>query len=97
MTFDGILVDHAGLDAGAADLARGVRSLEERLHRLEADLAGLHGVWAGAAEQSYTEAKARWDASIGEMKELLARTAVTVARANAEYAAADLRGAALFG
>lgn len=96
MTFDGIHVDHAGLDAGAADLTRGVGSIEERLHRLESELVPLRGSWDGAAQQAYAEAKARWDTSIGEMKELLARTALTVARANEEYAAADLRGAALF-
>lgn len=94
--FDGLLVDHAGLDAGAADLARGVRAIEERLQRLEGELGELREDWVGSAQEAYLEAKARWDASLREMKDLLARTGTAVAEANAEYAAADRRGAALF-
>lgn len=89
-------VRHAGVEAGAADLARGVRALEERLARLESDLAPLRAGWAGEAREAYDDAKRRWDLAIDDLRQLLARTSLAVAAAGADYAAADRRGAGLF-
>jgi len=96
MALDGLRVNHAGLDAAAEDLGRAVRGIDERLDRLESELAPLRSDWTGSAQQAYTAAKAAWDGAMGEMRTLLAQTSVAVTRSNAEYRAADQRGAASF-
>jgi len=89
-------VVHGGLDAVADDLARAVRLVDERLDRLTADLAPLRSDWTGEAQQSYLHAKSVWDQAMVEMRDLLAQTQAAVIQANADYRAADARGAAAF-
>ena len=96
MTLDGLRVNHAGLDNAAEDMSRTVREIDSRLHRLEQELAPLRTQWAGNAQQAYDTAKARWDLAIKEMRDLLEETSRTVTQSNAEYRAADQRGAAAF-
>lgn len=90
-------VVHGGLDATSEDLARVVREIDARMDALAAELAPLHSDWTGAAQRSYVQAKATWDQALGEMRDLLAQTSVAVAASNADYRAADARGAAAFG
>ena len=94
--FDGLLVNHAGLDQAAQDLQSGVRAIDARLHQLEQDLAPLQSQWAGDARRAYLEAKTTWDRAIDELKLLLADAGRTVSQSSSEYAAADRRGAASF-
>lgn len=96
MNFDGLRVDHAGLDAAAGDLRRTVNEIDGRLNRLEQELAPLRSDWTGNAQQAYVAAKARWDGAIQEMRDLLDQTGRSVLQSNAEYRAADQRGAASF-
>jgi WXG100 family type VII secretion target len=96
MTLDGLRVNHAGLDTAAEDLGRAVKSIDDRLNRLESELAPLRSDWTGSAQQAYTTAKAKWDNAMNEMKTLLAETSAAVTQSNAEYRAADQRGAASF-
>jgi 6 kDa early secretory antigenic target len=96
MSFDGLRVNHAGLDAAADDLRRTVNDIDGRLNRLEQELAPLRSDWAGNAQQAYTAAKARWDGAIAELRDLLDETSRSVRQSNAEYQAADQRGAASF-
>ena len=96
MTLDGLRVNHAGLDTVADDLGQAVSRIDERLHGLEAELAPLRSDWTGSAQQSYVRAKATWDRAMQEMKGLLHETSATVVQSNADYRAADLRGAASF-
>ena len=96
MSLDGLRVNHAGLDTAAQDLSRAVQQIDDRLNRLESELAPLRSDWTGNAQQSYTAAKAKWDAAMQEMKTLLADTSATVTQSNQEYLAADQRGAASF-
>lgn len=95
--FDGLRVDHAALDLAAQDLAATVAAVDDRLDRLEGDLAPLRSQWSGHAQEAYAQAEARWRAALVDLRDLLARTSVAVADANAAYAAADRRGAAAFG
>jgi 6 kDa early secretory antigenic target len=97
MSFDGLRVSHAGLDTAAQDLYATVKAIDGRLSQLEGELAPLRSDWVGDAQQAYTTAKAKWDAAILEMKDLLDQTSRDVQRSNAEYMAADRRGAASFG
>lgn len=96
MSLDGLRVNHAGLDTAAEDMGRTVKDIDDRLNRLEQELAPLRSDWTGSAQQAYTTAKAKWDGAIQEMKGLLAETSSTVYQSNAEYKAADQRGAASF-
>lgn len=97
MTLDGLRVNHAGLDTAAQDLHTAVKEIDDRLDRLESELAPLRSDWTGNAQASYRAAKGRWDAAIHEMRGLLEQTSQTVLRSNAEYKAADQRGATAFG
>ena len=96
MSFDGLRVNHAGLDTAAQDLYTTVKEIDDRLNRLESELAPLRSDWTGNAQTSYVAAKAKWDGAIQEMKEMLAQTSQAVTQSNAEYRAADMRGAAAF-
>jgi len=97
MSFDGLRVNHAGLDTAAQDLQATVKEIDDRLNRLESELAPLRSDWVGQAQQAYTAAKARWDAAILAMTELLDQTGRMVQESNSEYLAADRRGASSFG
>jgi len=96
MSLDGLRVNHAGLDTAAQDLMTAVKDIDDRLNRLESELAPLRSDWTGNAQMSYQQAKAKWDTAIQEMKDLLAQTSTSVNQSNAEYKAADQRGAAAF-
>jgi WXG100 family type VII secretion target len=96
MSLDGLRVNHAGLDMAAQDLSDSVKKIDDRLNRLESELAPLRSDWTGNAQQSYQVAKTKWDTAMQEMKGLLADTSASVHQSNAEYKAADQRGAASF-
>jgi len=96
MTMDGLRVNHAGLDTAAEDLGRAVKQIDDRLNRLEGELAPLRSDWSGSAQQAYTTAKAKWDGAMEEMRTLLQDTSNNVHQSNADYKAADQRGAASF-
>ncbi|MGB0099704.1 MAG: WXG100 family type VII secretion target [Nocardioides sp.] len=97
MSLNGLRVNHAGLDTAAEDLRRAVQQIDDRLNRLESELAPLRSDWTGQAQQAYQVSKAKWDAAMQEMKTMLAETSATVSQSNQEYMAADQRGAASFG
>jgi WXG100 family type VII secretion target len=97
MSFEGMRVVHGGLDIAAADLFATVQEIDDRMNRLENELAPLRNDWVGNAQQAYATAKGRWDAAIAEMKEVLAHVSQAVHQSNEEYRAADGRGAASFG
>lgn len=96
MELDGIRVNHAGLDTAAADLYKKVQDIDNRLNQLESELAPLRNEWAGNARSAYDTAKLKWDTAIQDMKNLLDETSKTVTQSNADYAAADARGAQAF-
>jgi early secretory antigenic target protein ESAT-6 len=96
MSLDGLYVNHAGLDTAADDLARAVTSIDDRLDRLEGELAPLRSDWSGNAQRAYEVAKRTWDGAMQEMRDLLQDTSNAVRQSNAEYKAADRRGAASF-
>lgn len=97
MSTDGLRVDHAGLDRAAEDLRATVARIDDRLDRLGSELAPLRGEWSGQAQQAYVTAQATWDRALREMRDLLDRTGHAVQESNADYHAADLRGARSFG
>ena len=96
MDLDGIRVNHSGLDQAAQDLYMKVKDIDYRMNQLEIELSPLRNEWAGNARSSYDSAKAKWDWAIQEMKDLLDQTSQTVYQSNADYAAADKRGAEAF-
>lgn len=96
MNLDGIRINHAGLDQAAADLHTTVKQIDDRMNRLENELSALRSDWDGQAQSAYHVAKSKWDTAIQDMRNLLDETSRTVSQSNADYAAADKRGAAAF-
>ncbi|HEX4472884.1 MAG TPA: WXG100 family type VII secretion target [Nocardioides sp.] len=96
MELDALKVNHAGLDQAADELMGVVTAIGARMARLEHELAPLRSSWIGEAQQSYAVAKQRWDAAISEMRDLLRSTSRQVTLSNADYRAADARGARAF-
>ena len=96
MGFDGLVVNHGGLSEITDHLYKMVKDIDDRMNRLESELAPLKSDWHGNAQQAYTTAKAKWDWAIQEMRDLLDESHQTVYQSNAEYQAADKRGAAQF-
>ncbi len=97
MNLDGIRVNHAALDQAAGDMRQKVKEIDDRLDRLERELEPLKSDWAGHAQTSYQTAKAKWNTAIAEMRDLLTEAHLSVNQSNADYAAADRRGASTFG
>jgi WXG100 family type VII secretion target len=96
MTLDGIRVRHSALDQAASDMYNTVKQIDDRMNRLESELEPLRSDWHGQAQEAYRIAKAKWDWAIQEMRDLLDESHQTVYQSNAEYLAADRRGAAQF-
>ncbi|WP_122816068.1 WXG100 family type VII secretion target [Nocardioides pantholopis] len=96
MELDGIRVQHAGLEQAAQDLLAKVKDIDSRMNQLERELGALRSSWAGNARLAYDSAKATWDGAIEEMRLLLQDTGRAVDQSNADYAAADARGAQAF-
>ena len=93
---DGLRVQHGALDQAAADMFQTVKDIDDRMNRLEGDLAPLQSDWSGNAQAAYNTAKTKWDTAIAEMMQLLNDTGRTVGDSNVEYHAADMRGANSF-
>ena len=51
MSLDGLRVNHAGLDTAAQDIYTAVKDIDDRLNRLENELAPLSSDWTGNAQQ----------------------------------------------
>ena len=96
MSFDGIKVQHGHLETGAADVMKAAKDIEARLDQLENDLNPLKANWNGHAKLAYDDAKKKWDAAMVEMTTLLQQASQGVDSSNAEYRAADQRGAGRF-
>lgn len=96
MSFDGIKVQHSKLETGAADVMKAAKDIEARLNTLEDDLNPLRNDWNGSAKQAYADAKIKWDRAMSEMILLLEQASRGVDASNAEYRAADTRGANRF-
>lgn len=96
MNLDGIRVRHSALDQAAADMYSTVKAIDDRMNRLESELEPLRSDWHGQAQEAYRIAKAKWDWAIQEMRDLLDESHQSVYQSNAEYMAADNRGAAQF-
>jgi 6 kDa early secretory antigenic target len=96
MSYDGLLVNHGSLDQASQDLYNAVKAIDSRMNQLENELNPLRSDWEGNAQQAYAVAKQKWDTAIAEMMQLLSDTSTTVGQSNADYQAADNRGAQSF-
>ena len=96
MGFDGLVVNHGGLNEVTDHLYKAVKDIDDRMNNLERDLAPLQSEWSGNAQAAYQQAKTKWDTAIAEMMQLLNDTGTTVGQSNTDYHAADMRGANSF-
>ena len=94
--FDGLVVNHSGLNEVGDHLYKMVKDIDDRMNNLEKDLAPLQSEWSGNAQAAYLQAKSKWDTAIAEMMQLLNDTSTTVGQSNQDYHAADMRGANSF-
>ena len=94
--FDGLVVNHGGLNEVTDHLYKMVKDIDDRMNNLESDLAPLQSEWSGNAQGAYIQAKTKWDTAIAEMRQLLGDTGNTVGQSNQEYHSADMRGANSF-
>ena len=94
--FDGLVVNHGGLNEVGDHLYKMVKDIDNRMNTLESDLAPLQSEWSGNAQTAYIQAKTKWDTAIAEMMQLLNDTGSTVGQSNQDYHSADLRGANSF-
>ncbi|KRA29894.1 MULTISPECIES: WXG100 family type VII secretion target [unclassified Nocardioides] len=96
MSLDGLRVNHGELEAAAQNMYATVQKLDESLNNLEKDIANDVATWSGQQQEAYRVSKAAWDWAMQEMKDLLDESHKTVYSSNAEYMAADKRGAGRF-
>ena len=89
-------VEHAALDQAAQDLSTAVRAIDGRMNDLENELRNLQSDWTGQAKGQYEISKQRWNTAIYEMLTVLGQTSTSVTQSNADYIAADQRGAQSF-
>jgi ESAT-6 family protein len=94
--FDGLVVNHGGLNDVTDQLYKAVKDIDNRMTALENDLVLLQSDWSGNAQAAYHQAKTKWDTAIAEMMQLLGDTGNTVGQSNVDYHAADMRGANSF-
>jgi WXG100 family type VII secretion target len=91
-----LAVDFGGLDRGHADITSGAGKIESRLDQLESELAPLRADWTGSASESYQQAKAKWDAAMGDIRLLLVDIGNQVATSNSDYQSTESRNTARF-
>lgn len=96
MSLDGLRVNHGELDTAAQNMYATVQKLDETLNNLENDIAPKVATWSGQQQEAYRVSKAAWDWAMQEMRDLLDKSHQTVYQSNAEYMAADKRGATRF-
>lgn len=84
------------ISAASADLKSSASRLGSRLEQLESDLVPLRSEWTGEAAVAYQAAKAKWDAALGEMNELLNAIGLQVDSSGQEFVATDQSNAARF-
>ena len=80
---------------GSADVMKAAKDIEARLDQLENELNPLRRTGT-VREEAYDQAKAKWDQAMQEMTLLLQQASQGVDSSNAEYKAADQRGAGRF-
>ena len=93
---DGLRVRHGELDAAAEAMYNPVQKMDDSLNSLASDVAPKVATWSGGQQEAYRVSKQAWDFAINELKDLLDQSHQTVYQSNAEYMAADKRGAGRF-
>lgn len=98
MGFDGLRVNHAGLETAADQMGATVKRMTDALDRLATDVEKwiAEGGWEGDQKEAYWDAKRQWEWAMTQMTALLDDTSKTVYQSNADYARADLKGAHRF-
>lgn len=89
-------VDLARLDAVTEDLRRTQEQMERKLQELDALVAGLSGVWRGAAADAQREAHATWAKEARDMHTALAQLQEAAGLAHGNYSAAVTANTAMW-
>lgn len=75
-----IQVDYAAMEEAASVIGGSSRTIEEKLSELDGQLKKIQ--WEGGDREAYLAHKAKWDAAIADMNQILNQigSAVTTAR-----------------
>jgi len=84
------------LEQGRADLTRTYASLQAQVSGLDARLRSGLAAWDDPARQAYYAARARWDAALADMAQVLSRLGTLLDTASASYQSAEAASTALW-
>jgi WXG100 family type VII secretion target len=75
-----IQVDYAAMEEAAGVIGGSSKTIEQKLEELDGQLKKIQ--WEGGDREAYAAQKAKWDAAVADMNQLLAQigSAVTTAR-----------------
>lgn len=98
MSNDGtIKVTGADLEAMATDMTNANNKIKQRLEDMHQNLMKIYGDgWQGDAKAAYDAAKAKWDAQIADMNQIMQDAHNNVLSSKENYAAGDKRAASFF-
>lgn len=74
----------------------GATGIRNELNELENKVSTLRGQWGGEAQTSYDAAQRKWDASIGELQQLLEQIARSTQEISQGYTSTDNKAAQRF-
>jgi WXG100 family type VII secretion target len=86
-----IQVDYAAMEDAAGVIGGSSRTIEQKLEELEGQLKKIQ--WEGADREAYLAHKAKWNAAVADMNQLLAQIGSAVTTAREGYGQTEQAGA----
>ncbi|GIG27059.1 WXG100 family type VII secretion target [Cellulomonas denverensis] len=74
----------------------GANGIRAELDTLESKVSALRANWSGQAQEAYDQAQRSWNASLGELQQLLERIASATEQIASTYSSADKSSAGRF-
>jgi WXG100 family type VII secretion target len=67
----GYKMQFGAVETAGSDLGTGATNIETKLNDMDTALKPLQADWTGEASEAYVQAKAKWNAALSEMKQIL--------------------------
>lgn len=87
----------ATMQQAQADFTLAYRALQDTLNDLEKSLENKLSTWEGDAVTAYWQHKAEWDKAAAHIGTVLNQLGVVIGDAHANYSAAEVRNAGVWG
>ncbi|WP_430868291.1 WXG100 family type VII secretion target [Demequina aurantiaca] len=78
------------------NIRTGATSIRSELEQLDQKVATLRGQWGGEAQVSYDQAQRKWNASLGELQQLLEKIARSTQEISNGYTSTDNKASQRF-